>query len=145
MKTENIQFTLREQDVTVVVPADLKGLVELVGEDAILANYIQYIAYRSVGTKIDKLVDKGEEVPEVFDLSKPGTMPVFRSGTKAGKYPCPARFLTEALGLMKVKTKLMDLDTDSEEFAKAVKVGKALQAAEVEAKAKQAELLKNLA
>jgi hypothetical protein len=129
----------------VKAPSTLGDLISLVGEDAVLANYIQYVAYRSVATKVGKLVDDGEEVPELFDLTLPGAMPVFKSGTKTGKYAVPAKFLTEALGLMGVKTKLMDMDTESPEFEKALKVATALRDAEVEAKEKQKALLKSLA
>lgn len=138
MKTTLIAKTYRETDVTIKVPANHDALLELVGGEALYNLYVEFYTARTVGSKVDKLLEKNEEIPEEFDLTG-DQMPVYRSGSRLSKYPVAAKFMDDArVALIKAgkieNKKLKDIDPESEDFEKVTTVAKHLKQVSDDAK-----------
>jgi len=143
MNVTSIQKVYRDQKVTVHVPATLDDLLELVPAENIKECYLNYVMPRSVGSQFD---GENPKNPEEVDLTKPGAMPAYKSGTRSSKYPFKAVFMNQArVALVNAgkieKLKLEEYDQDGDDFAKIVTVAEHLDEADRQAKKGLADLV----
>lgn len=142
--TEDVAFEYRDIPVTVRLFTTVPDLVAEVGERAILDLYQKnYVTPRLVGSKVEALKDAGAEIPKFFDLTLPGVMTRYGSGTKSGGYGVKVEYINKILKAARIETPVKELAPELLE--KAIVEAKKLQAAEEASLKEQEELFKSFA
>ena len=109
---KTITKTYREQEINVVVFADLQSLRDCVGDDAILNLYQEYYLARTVGSKVDAAIEKGETL-DAFDLT--AHMPKFGS-RESGPRDGMSKFKVLAKSLLGSKATAEEIDSKAAEI-----------------------------